>query len=513
MSVSTLLSVFHGAEIIETGVASIDLEDSLLAMQEEESYDWTWIDGITTDSETSDEEEDVEIDPLEDELCNWYNTHNGITHMALSDLLKILRTREVCKNLPLDSRTLLNTPRSVCIDEMSSGTYWYNSIKSTLISYYAHVSKNMKITLQFHIDGLRFGLSTKVHFWPILFRIIEEKEFQPRVIAIYCGESKPDNLNAFLDPFVTEMNELINNGIIINNYKVTIGIHSFICDSPARSFIKGIVYFNHHQGCSKCTVIGSFDTCMNFPNVDAQKRDDIGFRSKRHPGHHKKTTPLEKLPIDMIEQFPISDSLHLLDQGVMKRLLEGWINGKFNFRTKFSSAQCKEITKLLAQANETRPIELHRKIRPLDSLHLWKGTEFRTFLLYLGVVILRDFVNSEVYYHFLLLFCSITIYYTKYYSNLFEVAKEMITDYVKSHRKMYGNFSIVSNVHNLLHIYDDVQNFGDLQNISTYPYENYLGKLKRLVRSGNRPLAQVAKRLLENRVKTKEMAVRLRIRN
>lgn len=45
--------------------------------------------------------------------------------------------------------------------------------------------------------------------------------------------------------------------------------------------------------------------------------------------HHKIDSPLLKLKIDMIEEFPVADSLHLIDLGIMKRLLMGWRNGNF----------------------------------------------------------------------------------------------------------------------------------------------------------------------------------------
>ncbi|XP_055682561.1 uncharacterized protein LOC129789619 [Lutzomyia longipalpis] len=465
------------------------------------TYIENWIDLIESDSDDSETYEDGEDehnneDSFQDQLAGWIIT-NGITHAASNQLLKLLKTKECLKNLPSDVRTIVKTPRNVRIEKMGSGEFWYNSIESTLISHFKTLAEDTTISLQFHIDGLQFAKSTKTHFWPVLFRIIEKPKIEPQVAAIYCGESKPESVHHYLNYFVGEMNNLVTNGIIINTHKLNVTIHSFVCDSPARSFVKGIVYFNHYSGCSKCTVSGSFFDCMVFTRIDAVKRDDSSFRSRREPEHHKTTSPLENLPIDMVEHFPVSDNLHLFDLGIMKRQLEGWTTGKFNYRTKWSNAQITEICQLLKFANESRPIELHRQIRTLRYLSIWKGTEYRTFLLYLGIVILKDFLKPNVYYHFSLLFCAYSIYSARYYQKYRDIAHELIEEYVKSYSYFYGPSSVVSNVHNLIHVIDDVRLFGELENISTYPFESYLGIFKKLVRSGNRPLAQVAKRFCE----------------
>lgn len=62
---------------------------------------------------------------------------------------------------------------------------------------------------------------------------------KPMVVSIFFGEGKPD-LNTFLKPFVDEMNEILKYGLAINEYQLNVSIFCFICDSPARSFLKGI---------------------------------------------------------------------------------------------------------------------------------------------------------------------------------------------------------------------------------------------------------------------------------
>lgn len=55
----------------------------------------------------------------------------------------------------------------------------------------------------------------------------------------------------------------------------------------------------------------------------------------------------------------------------------------------------------------------------------------------------------------------------------------------------------MSNVHNIVHISDDIDRFGYLNNLSTYPFENFLRHIKLLTRSSNLPLEQITRRLVE----------------
>lgn len=64
-------------------------------------------------------------------------------------------------------------------------------------------------------------------------------QVKPFIISIWCGESKPTNLNEFLQQFVNELNEICTDGIFVNGFFIKVGIGCFIADSPARAFLKG----------------------------------------------------------------------------------------------------------------------------------------------------------------------------------------------------------------------------------------------------------------------------------
>ena len=70
--------------------------------------------------------------------------------------------------------------------------------------------------------------------------------------------------------------------------------------------------------------------------------------------------------------------------------------------------------------------------------------------------------------------------------------------------KIYGNEQLVYNVHSLIHLTDDARKFGSLNNISCFPFENYLGRLKRVVRRPQSPISQIIRRYRE-KIRTVEL--------
>lgn len=176
-----------------------------------------------------------------DDLQDWAISHN-ITHVALNSLLRILR-QSGHQDLPCDARTILKTPREIKIDQLDNGRYWHTGLTNSLRNLFSNLSESKLISLVFNIDGLPVGDSTTNQFWPILALIYEMPHIKPFIIGIYEGDSKPSVIEEFLTPFIRELIEVMQNGIKINNHTLSINIRCFVCDTPARSFIKG-TYFS-----------------------------------------------------------------------------------------------------------------------------------------------------------------------------------------------------------------------------------------------------------------------------
>ncbi len=95
---------------------------------------------------------------------------------------------------------------------------------------------------------------------------------------------------------------------------------SVICDSPARAFIKCVKSHSGYSSCDKCTIKGDHDNHVYFDDDSCALRDNTSFRNKLDKDHHNGTSPLEKLPIDMVHCFPY-DYMHSVCLGVVRRLI------------------------------------------------------------------------------------------------------------------------------------------------------------------------------------------------
>lgn len=178
-----------------------------------------------------------EMLPLVMELQNWA-LRNHITHNAINELLAFLPRYGINNLLPKDARTLLSTPRMVLIEKMGSGEFWYNGLRESLITCLPLDKQYREILLNINIDGLPINRSSKNSFWPILARVVNVPEISPIIVAIFCGDTKPPSVEEYLRQFVNELNEVLLHGIQINNHIITVKLNCFICDTPARCFLK-----------------------------------------------------------------------------------------------------------------------------------------------------------------------------------------------------------------------------------------------------------------------------------
>ncbi|KYM96515.1 hypothetical protein ALC62_12824 [Cyphomyrmex costatus] len=295
--------------------------------------------------------------------------------------------------------------------------------------------------IDLNIDGLPISKSSKSQIWPILGKIYGDKKFTPFVISAYHGYTKPSSADKLLTSFCEEYNILRDTGLIFGDKKYIVQIRSVICDSPARAFVTCTKGHNGFFGCGKCMQEGTyFNHHMLFLESNALLRTDDNFKNRVQEHHY----------------------MHLVCLGVTKKLLQLWTSGYQTSR--LNGRKITELSEKLIVMSKWGPKEFARKPRSLDEFSRWKSTEFRQFLLYLGPVILINVLPEDNLLHFNALHCAIRIlcHPTDCFRNN-KYSRDLLSQFVRLFQHLYGKETIIYNVHNLIHINEDVLLFGLLR--------------------------------------------------
>ena len=320
-------------------------------------------------------------------------------------------------------------------------------------------------------------------------------------MAVYCGETKPKNLEFFFEDFVNEISLLKEFGICLGeailkfNYEKCV----FICDSPAQAFIKSVKGHSGYFACQKCTTEGAgYDGKVKFPQTDAALRTDEAFSNRTCEGHHippyaDRPSPLERLGTKMVSQVPL-DYMHVICLGVVRWLVKQWRRGCL--RARLPSRQISRISELLLSSAPKAPCEFNRQPKSLEQFSKWKASECRQFLLYLGLVVLKNVLKSEIYDNFVLLSLGTRLLVATDRSG-YDDGGKLLLGFVEHARQIYGADRMTYIVHNVMHLVNDCNRLGSLDTFSAFPFESHNGKIKKMVRGTRLPLVQLHHRIME----------------
>ena len=162
----------------------------------------------------------------------------------------------------------------------------------------------------------------------------------------------------------------------MNENHHSVRIHSFVCDAPARAFLKNIKLHSGYSSCERCIQEGEWFGRVVFCSVNSPLRTNAQFLVMSDDGHHLGPTPLTDLKINFIDDF-VLDYMHLLCLGVTRKLLKTWMHGTLNVR--LAACKIQEISSKLLSLSVFIPREFVRKSRGLSEIDRWKATEFSYF--------------------------------------------------------------------------------------------------------------------------------------
>lgn len=448
----------------------------------------------------SDNPEEEPHNDAKRKLAEWAANRN-VSHSALSELLGILL--ELGLDLPKDPRTLLSTVKECDVKEMGQGSYYHFGLTSAIISELKITSESElttdTLTVRVNVDGLPLSRSSNMQLWPILGQIVELPKANVFIIGVYAGPCKPESVNDYMHDFIEDLKVVTRVGVTFNGKHYNVPLpDAFICDTPARAFLKCVKGHGGYSSCERCTQYGIYlDGKVVFPDMDSSLRTDTQFDQMFDEEHHHSKSPLQGLGIGMVSSFPL-DYMHLVCLGIVRKLIALWFKGPLQCRV--SSSTLSAISDHLKLCRPSLPRSFSRKPRSLTEYSQWKATEFRQFLLYTGPVVLFQRLPRQQYKNFLVLSSAMRILLSPMCREFYGYAQKLLRCFVTNFEKIYGTKFLVNNTHSLLHLADDAKKYGPLDSVSCFPFENYLGQLKKMVRRPQNPVQQIVRRVYERQL-------------
>lgn len=454
---------------------------------------------------------------LTDELAELI-VDNFVSRNFVNKLLVVLHKYH--NQLPTDYRALLQTPKKKNMTDVAGGHCMNFSLQDEL-AFILKGSNLTSITIDTNVDGVPVAKSSTLTFDVITSRIKElDYVF---VSGVYCGANKPNDINAYLNSYINELNFLHREKFLLGERPVTVNIGLFIMDAIARAPILNTKYPTGYFACHECHIKGEMldlpsrnplslkrSRKMSFHGIPCRRRTNVEFRQKQQfcptdarQSHHasQMRMAIEKLPIDIVNSFPF-DYMHSALLGETRHILQVWSEVIKDF--------AKDLGKILVIFAKFVPYEFQRKCR--EQFEKWKATECRLFLLYICFVSLKHVLPDYLYQHFLKFAVAIRILCCKKYSQHYiNIAEQLINEYIAEYRGNYPSEAVTYLLHGCSHLANSVRHHNmHLEEMSAFFAENHLQIIKKYYRNGRYPLQQIAKRIEERKLCSSRKFVRRR---
>lgn len=444
---------------------------------------------------------------LASDLLTFYITFN-ISVAAMKFLLNTLTKHKVA-NVPKSLYRLKKldpVENNNTIQELQSGRFAYIGVTENLRLYLHRNQELLKtqdllIRTKVNIDGLPLYRSSPLSLWPILMTFNED--IQPYPIAMHLGYRKPD-LDDFIAPFIREVSNLQSEGVVIKKSSVKVSDVVFVCDAPARAHIQCVLGHASKKGCAYCRNEGvSLEDRIVFSSSVGEPRNDVSYQ-RMQENNQTRLSPITAIA-GLHSDFPIEE-LHCVCLGVFRRMCYFYFSKvkSFTINCRLRKVQVDLLSQELKEIRNYTPSEFQRKPRPLntDLVH-YKGTEFRSLLLYFGPFLFKKYLSENAYNHFMLLHFAYYVFSSDRFSAYYNQAHRCLEIFVRQYAEFFGAHSISYNVHSLLHLHEFVIRFGPLGNFSAFRFENYLGRLKRRVKVTRYIFSHVMEQVLKLRYLSK----------
>ena len=379
------------------------------------------------------------------------------------------------------------------------------------------------LSVTWNFDGVPIHKSSNASVWPILATINEltpkARKEHMLMLGVWCGAAKP-LWSTFSVPFVDDLLAASTAGITwldssgcAQNTKVIPLL--VVCDAPARCMVQALQQFNGEHGCTWCLQKGTVvqrgnGTARVYPfEQDVPVRTHSGLISDAKIAlttgaeHHFGVVGISRLfalssspsvKLDMVGSF-VADYMHIVLLGVTRQVTGLWLDSTesdqdFSLRARVSA--------LDAQLAKIRPPDsVSRLPRPISQACRWKASEWRSWLLFYSLPLLRGMLPGQYFNHWMHLVSSIYLLLQPEVSaGCLSTAERSLGMFVSQFVGLYGLEHMTYNVHCLLHLTATVRRCGPLWACSMFPFEGFNQTIIKFCTGPTHVPLQVAKTFL-----------------
>lgn len=362
---------------------------------------------------------------------------------------------------------------------------------------------NNNISFMWNSDGVSLYKSSNYQIWPFYLSVNElpydmrTKKENMILVGLWFGSKKPCPA-VYLDAISDELN-LISNGIEVEVPCIerTIEIAGHViggtCDLPAKAIFLNMKQFNSSYGCHKCKIF-----VMHVSKVPIYLyQDHLQLRTQNETNEFARTavhleednvfgvkglSVISRFSSDYIRSTAV-DVLHCVYLGVVKALLKLWFSKKYKHNNWSFFHHIHVVDRLLCAI--TPPSSVSRLPRSISEHQTyWKGHEFKNWLFYYSLPILRRIMGEKPAYfiHYKLLVDALSLVHQSSISEQsVNVAHDKFCQFVEEFEDLYEMRHLSANIHQLLHIAQNVRDFGPIYLTSCDVYESLNGDLANLV--------------------------------
>lgn len=449
------------------------------------------------------------LDNFNDQLSLWA-IKNHISGSSVDELLYILRQKGH-DSLPKSHKTLSKKNEEITVKTMGTGCYYVRNLRDLLVRRLKLLPiPELKTTylVDWSSDGAPVGKNSVNQFWPVALNFREDPKIGPIVWSCYVGKHKPSNPDIFTVELTRQVVDLQVNPIILHSKKIFVKLNAFKGDLPAIALFLGIKSPGGYFSCRLCHSSGVYSSKfrkMLYKDTDSLERTDAEFRAEAHISlkdlpaknrHVIRESEFLNIPnFDCVQDVDI-DGMHALLHGETKKVISKWFF--INNPGRLALATRKTIEVTLSTTFDQFPCEFNRHGRPFSDVSRWKATELKAFLLYQFLVVYPH-LPSHVGNHFLLLFCGVRILSSwRFFKKFNNVAAKLLTKYVIDCLSVYGEQHYDLVTHLITHLSEcGLKNTKPIFEESCFVFENSIKCIKDMIKSGPKPLQQIANRISE----------------